>query len=400
MKKISTILIHDYAGHPFQLDLSRQLSISSKQVFHIYTTSSGGPKAEFKNTNSNLKIINIEHPKVEKGNFFQRALNEYIYGHKLVTLAEKLKPEVIISANTPLLAQKKLLRYAEQKQIPFIFWLQDLLSVAAHTILSNKLGIGGKLIARYFEYLEAMMLRKSDAIVAVTEDFYPFLEKWGVQKEKITIQQNWAPIDEFPVQNKDNFFAKKYGLHEKFVVLYSGTLGMKQNPALIYDTAHIMESENDVIFMVISEGIGAEYLKRRQQKKRLSNLMILPFQPFEDLPAVLASADLLLAILTEDAARFCVPSKVWTGFCAARPNLLVVPEFNQAAKITKKINAGIIVNEQNPKFIKDIIMKLKSNPGYCNEMGNNGRAFAEKNFRIKNIAQKFSNIIETVSLKN
>lgn len=65
--------------------------------------------------------------------------------------------------------------------------------------------------------------------------------------------------------------------------------------------------------------------------------MILPFQPFEDLPAVLASADLLLAILTEDAARFCVPSKVWTGFCAARPNLLVVPEFNQAAKITKKL---------------------------------------------------------------
>lgn len=51
------------------------------------------------------------------------------------------------------------------------------------------------------------------------------------------------------------------------MVLYSGTLGMKQNPALIYDTAHIMESENDVIFMVISEGIGAEYLKRRQQKR-------------------------------------------------------------------------------------------------------------------------------------
>ena len=60
MKKIMTgkkIIIHDYAGHPFQLDLSIALAKKGFDITHIYTSSSGGPKAGFDRNIENLKII-------------------------------------------------------------------------------------------------------------------------------------------------------------------------------------------------------------------------------------------------------------------------------------------------------------------------------------------------------
>ena len=53
------ILVHDYAGHPFSLNLSEQLS-QKHEVYHLYFGNDYGPKADFKNTiNKKLKIENI-----------------------------------------------------------------------------------------------------------------------------------------------------------------------------------------------------------------------------------------------------------------------------------------------------------------------------------------------------
>ncbi len=397
MQNRKKILIHDYAGHPFQFDLSKKLADIGYRVLHVYTSSSGGPIAGFEHNSNNLEVKNVRIEPFKKNNFLDRAKQEYGYGKKVLYVLDSWEPDLVVSANAPLLAQKQIVHWCNKNNVPTVFWLQDLLSLAAKSILSRRLPLIGHLVAAYFHHLELLALRNSDHIIAVTEDFIPILKKWDIPEFKITVIRNWSPLKDFPVLPKENDFSRQHDLTDKFVVLYSGTLGMKQNPQYIYDIAKRMESRYpEVMFVVVSEGVGIELLKENQSKISLSNLLLLPFQPFEKLPQVLASADALLSILDDEAGTYCVPSKVWSSFCAQRPSLLVVPEFNLAAKITNKIEAGIVINEDIINNLEKSILLLKNNPQLKKQMALNARRYAENNFDIEVIAAKFIQVFDKV----
>jgi len=392
------LFIHDYCGHPFQFDLSQELAKRGHQVVHVYTQASGGPKAGFDVATKNLEVKNLVVKDIKKRNFVYRWLQESSYGNLITNFIDQWKPDVIISANTPLAAQRKMVSWANRKNIPFIFWLQDMISVAAKSILKKRLSILGSLVGFIFHRIEKQALLSSDHIVAITNDFKAIAEGWGVDTEKISVIPNWAPIEKIPVLKKSNPFSKQHGLDKKFVVLYSGTLGMKHNPELIVKAAEEFTEDPVVLFVVVSGEFGMTYLKNAKQEKVLNNLILYPFQPFDLLPQVLASADVLLVILEPSAGVFSVPSKVWSGFCASRPTVMVVPEHNQAARITKEIGAGFIVKSNNMRDLVSKIQLLRSDKQLCKKIGMNARTYAEQYFPVKNIADRFENIFKSLSL--
>ena len=394
------LLIHDYAGHPFQFELSKHLAKNGFNVLHAYTSASGGPIAGFDHNLANLEVKNIPIDRFKKDNFIQRARQEYRFGKQIVHVFNQWQPDLVVSTNAPLLAQKQIVKWCNSNRVPTVFWLQDLLSLAAKSILSRRIPLIGQVASAYFHHIEIKALHRSDHIIAVTEDFIPILKNWHIREDKITVIRNWSPIENFPVLPKENDFSRQHNLLDKFVVLYSGTLGMKQNPQYIYDIAERLEANNpDIQFVVISEGVGIELLEKNQKKKRLSNLTLLPFQSFNILPQVLASADALLSILDEEAGIYCVPSKVWSGFCAKRPSLLIVPEFNLAAKVTKKHNAGIVINNDVINNLEKAIIRLKEDAKLRNQMAFNARKYAEENFNINTISARFIKIFNNL-LKN
>ena len=95
----------------------------------------------------------------------------------------------------------------------------------------------GNIIGAYYKRLEFSMLKRSDHVVIITEDFMPILDQANIKKEKIHLIHNWAPLEELPLQPKDNDWAREHGLHDKLCFLYSGTLGLKHNPKLILKLA-------------------------------------------------------------------------------------------------------------------------------------------------------------------
>ncbi len=390
------VVVHDYAGHPFQIDLSRQLARNGFDVTHIYTSSSGGPKGGF-NSVENLRIIDLQLDKIDKANLFKRRGQEINYGKELIKQLKSINPNVVISANTPLDAQKQLLRFCKNNDISFIFWLQDIISVAMDSILKRKLGFIGSMISWYYKLVERSVLKDSDHVVVIAEDFKNVIIPWGVENSKITTIPNWAPIEEMPVYPKSNPFSKAHGIEDKFVVLYSGTMGMKHNPSIISEAAKKLQNEPDIVFVVISEGQGMKYLKKAKSNLQLENLRLLPFQPFEELPKVLGSADCLVTLLEPKAGIFSVPSKVWSAYCAKRPSLLVMPAQNLAARITENINAGFIIDNENPvNQLCEKIIQLKKNDELRDLLGNNARQYAEEHFYVEKIAKKFANILNII----
>ena len=97
---------------------------------------------------------------------------------------------------------------------------------------------------------------------------------------------------------------------------------------------------------MISEGKGRDWLeewKRERGRQSVDNLVLLDFQPYADLPAVMASADVLMAVLEPDASRFSVPSKVLTYLCSGRAIVGVLPPDNSVAEILLTHGAGLVV---------------------------------------------------------
>ncbi len=117
------------------------------------------------------------------------------------------------------------------------------------------------------------------------------------------------------------------------------------------------------------------------------------FQPFEALPDVLGSADVLVAILEADAGVFSVPSKVLSYFCAGRPVLLAVPKENLAAKIVEQSHAGLVVGPTEIGAFCSAARRLIDSPQLREQAGQAARRYAEKHFDIRRIGKEFEMIL-------
>ncbi|WP_319405217.1 glycosyltransferase family 4 protein [uncultured Desulfosarcina sp.] len=393
------IAVHDYAGFSFPLELSRELSKRGHSVLHLFSEASGGPKASCNNRNSQrLQIVNIDTDSVEKDDFLKRWLQERRYGALAIKELNRWQPDVIISGNTPLEAQKKIIRWAGNHSVPSIFWLHDLLSIAARSVISNISRSLGCFVYNYMNKIEIYALQHADRIVSITEDFIPFLNQWNIDPSKVSVIPNWGPIEQIPVLPRNNQFSERNGLNEKFVILYCGTLGKKQGIQLIADTAAGLIDDNEIIFVVATDDRGHRLLNDQLAGKTLSNLIQLPLQPSHLYPFLLASSDVTLVTIEASAGTYCVPSKLWSAYCAQKASVVAVDRGNLCARITEAIHAGIVVTPGSVEECISAVRKLKKNRTLRINMGKNARDYAERHFPISRVADSFEAIIHQVAV--
>jgi glycosyltransferase involved in cell wall biosynthesis len=178
----------------------------------------------------------------------------------------------------------------------------------------------------------------------------------------------------------------------KKVVLYTGTLGLKHNPSLLLAAAEAYAANSDVQVVVVSEGKYARELVSEAARRQLSNLRVLPFQPFEAYSTVLASGDVLMAMIEPDAASYSVPSKVLSYLCSGRPIVLAASEHNLAASIVRRSGGGIVVHPQDTAGFVAAIGQFLANDVERHRVGALGRAYADEMFDVGRIADRFERI--------
>lgn len=394
------ILVHDYAGHPFQIQLSRELARQGHTVLHAYAAALQTPRGDLERRADDPAGFAVREVAMDpeyakwKYSFRRRRSMEIAYGRRAAALVAEWKPEVVLSSNTPTETQRPILQAAEQAGARFVYWCQDFYSLAVDKLVRKKIPVLGGLIGSWYRRMDREQFTRSHAVVAITEDFRPIMEKdFGVAPEKIHAVPNWAPIETLPVLPQENAWSIAQGLAGKFVYLYTGTLGMKHNPELLLLLAKQYAPVADVRVVVISEGPGAEWLRQKKEEMNLTNLVLLPYQPFAVMPQVLASGALLIAVLEEDAGIFSVPSKVLTYLCAQRPLLLSVPQVNLAARIVSEERAGLTVAPGDEEALRSAAARFFASPEYAAQCGERARAYAERTFRIGDIAERFARIL-------
>jgi colanic acid biosynthesis glycosyl transferase WcaI len=387
------ILVNDFCGHAFTLQLAVELAQRGHDVDYVYFASEPGPKGNFERARSISKTIRIHGPTIDgvykKDSFLSRRRFDLVYGKELFKLIVSIGPDVVISGNTPTEVQSYVQNGCRKSKAKFVYWMQDFYSVAATKLLKRKLGPIGAVIGRYFAILDRRHLRRSDRIVLITENFRDEALRMSADPKKIDVIENWGVIDEISRHDRDNKWSSERAVQSKFNFLYSGTLGLKHNPELLVLLADDFRETSNVI--VASQGASVPYLKARKAELDLQNLYILPLQPFESLPYMLAAGDIVVATIEPDAGSFSVPSKVLSYLCSGRPILLAAPLDNLAAKIVKEANAGCVVAPDDEKGFLEAARWMKAAKA-LEEMGENGRAYAEKHFNISKIAARFEDV--------
>ncbi|MCZ8121860.1 MAG: glycosyltransferase family 4 protein [Tagaea sp.] len=386
------ILVHDYPGHAFPVQLSRALAHRGHAVRHLCFKEFQAPKGPIERRMDDpagfeLGFLDLGEA-FAKHSFAKRWVQERRLGALARADIARWRPDIVLAGNAPLDVQAGSLAGARDVGAGFVYWLQDLVGVAIRKILSKRMPVLGDAIGLYYEAMERRLLRAADAVVAITDDFAPMLRGWGVAN--IHTVENWAAREEIAVAPRDNAFARAHGLVGVTTFVYSGTLGMKHDPSLLRDLA-VARPEARVL--VISEGPGAAWLAAAN----LPNLAVLPFQPFEKLGETLASADVLVAVLESDAGIFSVPSKVLTYLCAGRPILAAIPPENLAARLIGRENAGFAVAPADRAGFLAAAKTLAENPDLRAAQGAKALDYARRTFDIAAIAGRFAAILESAS---
>ena len=307
--------------------------------------------------------------------------------------------DVVFSNSTPPtqgalsgLVAKKLSKKSKKK-VPFVYNLQDIFPDSlVNAGMASKDGMSWKIGRK----LEDFTYNHVDKIITISDDFKRNIKEKGVREEKIVVIPNWVNTDNvYPVEREKNVLFDRYNLdRSKFYICYSGNLGHSQNLELLVKVAEdVQTTMPDVRFVLIGEGAAKEWLEESVRKKNLSNIIILPFQPYEDIAHVFSLGDVGLIISKPGIGGSSVPSKTWSIMAAGRPVLACFDVNSELARLIDEYGFGIIANAGDADKLILAIHKLKDDYTYRNRLGDAGKSYVSFIVNKNNCVQKYVRVI-------
>lgn len=392
------LVVHDYSGHPGQVHLSRELARRGHHVEHqfcaSYTTGRGATEHRVGDPPS-FRVRPLEmRRQFARYSPILRLWQELQYAREATSAVLAEQPDIAVLSNVPLLSLVILASTLRIRGIHYVFWQQDIYSEAIKVIARQKLGLIGVLVGWVASRCERRVARGAAAVIVISDAFVPQLEAWSVRSSAVHVIPNWAAIDEMPPRPRDNDWAKSNGLVDSLVLMYAGTLGWKHDPSAIAKLGETAASGTRVV--VVSQGLGREWLE--SNARDVPGLTLLDYQPYEQLPDMLASSDVLLVVLDQGASRYSVPSKVLNYLCAGRPILALLPAENAVAEAVVAAGAGIVVTPGDTEAASAALNRLLADPLQRAKMGAAAREYAERTFDVAAVGDRFEAVFDQLAI--
>lgn len=283
------------------------------------------------------------------------------------------------------------------KKVPFVYNLQDIFPDSlVGTGLAKKDGILWK-IGRL---IEDFTYRNADKIIVISEDFKRNIMGKGVPEDKIVVVYNW--VDEEAVKyvaREKNILFDRYNLdRNKFYITYSGNIGLTQNMDMLLDVAKELESDPDIQFVLIGDGAYKNRVKEIIAERKIKNVTLIPFQPYEEISYVFSLGDVGLVISKPGVGENSVPSKTWSILSASRPVLANFDE-NELKTIVNENQCGVFTKAGDKEAFRQAILELYRDKERCEQLGSNGREFILKNLTRAVGTQKYVDVIKSFEKK-
>lgn len=205
---------------------------------------------------------------------------------------------------------------------------------------------------------------------------------------------NGVDIAKFPGGGLDTQASSLRSAPNNHVALYAGLHGLAQGLDQLIQAANALRDEAGLEIVLVGDGPEKQRLLEIAQRQRLENIRFLNSIPAENVPQMLASADILLITL-KSYIPGAVPSKLYEAMASGKPVLLVAS--GEAAAIVEQHQAGIVVEPGDIPGLVNALRKLHADPELRRELGKNGRHAAEESFNREKIVASFLAFLEAHS---
>jgi glycosyltransferase involved in cell wall biosynthesis len=300
---------------------------------------------------------------------------------------------VIAETDPPLLASIAYI-YSRVRRSVFIYYSQDIWPHAGmvNRRMTNPVLTGILRIANRFLY------QKATRVVVPGRDMKERLERENnISSHRIEVVENWAdPAEISPINKEDNAFLRKHIPEEKFVVMYSGNIGLSQDLENVIHTANYLRDKEDMIFLLIGEGALKEELMRLSSSLRLRNLRFLSYQKKKDLKYSLNAADIHLIPLRKGMRGIIVPSKLYGIMAAGKPFIAAVDDGSEADRVVEQFHCGMVIPPSDAQELEKAVLRAFGNRQKIKEMGKRGRQAFENHYTMKICTQKFKRVLQKV----
>ncbi len=334
-----------------------------------------------------VKIVRVRVPEFSKTNKISRIKNIITYFLKSILATFKVgKQDYIFSISQPPILGGLLGVCGKWiKKAKYIYDIQDFNPEQTIAVNYSK----NKTILKLMLVLDKFSCRQADKVIVVGRDLIETLENrfrlsdGSISKRipEYSCINNWSNENEIYPLNPDNegvvAFKKKYALENKFVIMYSGNIGLYYDLENLIKVIAIFKNEKDVVFAFVGEGSVLNGLKQYKEQNNLENMIFIPYQEKAELIYSLNAGDVHWVVNAKGIKGVSVPSKLYGVMAAGKPVLGVLDNGSEARLIIEESNCGYVTVPGNYEEVENIIRRFIDERGTNkqNEASNNGRKY-------------------------
>lgn len=373
-------------------EIAEYLAAREKNVHVICTNSNYNTSAkltlEKEEVRNNVHIHRTLTGNIDKNNFVLRSVRLLLSSLALfIKVVKKVGREekVLVVTNPAFLL---LLLPLAKRMVKFEY------TILVHDIFPENLAAIGKIKSNSFLYRKMKNIfdyaySQADAYISIGRDMAEVIKEKVGDNIKTTNIPNWADVDDvFPVAKENTKMIKELGLSKKFVFQFAGNLGHSQGLDNILNAIKLVDNES-LHFLFIGTGAKEETIKKFINKNPLDNVTLVGFQQRSEQNDFLNACDVAIVTLSDGMFGLGVPSKSYNIMAAGKPILIVADKNSEISLCVKEYGLGWVVTPNDPKLLKEIIIKIYHERAVLQEMSNQSRKIAETEFAKEIILQKY-----------
>lgn len=282
---------------------------------------------------------------------------------------------------------KKKLRTGEGKHPKLFYNIQDLNpeQIMAVGYFGNKVAL------RVMMAIDKYSCRKSDLVITVGRDLVESVQRrFKNNPPKVAMINSWIDEKEIYPLPTDHprvlEFKKQYGLEDKFVIMYSGNIG------LYYDLEGLIKTMEqfkyakttdgrEVVFAFVGAGSMLDKLVLYTREHEMSNVIFIPYQDKADLIYSLNAADIHWCVNTKGIKGVSCPSKYYGLAAVGKPILGVLESGSEIRCLIEETQGGLVCEPGEYDKVEENIRWFINHAGSeeLDEMGQRSRAYLVEN---------------------
>jgi len=344
---------------------------------------------------SDFNGIKVKHVYQKKYKNTVLRLLGFIYWHFVslfLGLLEK-KSDLILSPSPPLSIGLINVIIGKLRNTKLVYNVQE---IYPDILIENGI-VRSQFTINILKWMEKLVYNQSDAVTTIDQLFYNKLLPRFENKSKLSIIPNFVDTDIYKPYAKDfislddRFFPKS----ESLKLMYAGNIGHAQDWKPLIQLAIELKSE-PVDFFVIGDGVLREFLDREKVAIKLENLHLLPYQPRDLMPSLIAYSDLQFIFMAPKTEEHGFPSKVYTIMACAKPLLVCSGEKTPIVNFLKNKNCAYIITEKEiEKKVHEMANLIRNLTRYeLSIKGQNGHGYIESHYSKAIVTKQYVDLVD------